>query len=264
MTPCYEVYAIRYATHNRVARHNFIALPDGHDEGDMPLDYFVWLLKDGERAIVVDTGFGEAEAASRGRKLLRCPTEGLARLGVRAEDVHDVILTHLHYDHAGNTGKFPRATFHVQEREMAFATGRYMCAPLFRLAYAAEDIRAVVSRLFENRVRFWEGDAEFAPGVSLHRTGGHTDGMQVVRVHTRAGWLVLASDAFHYYANRDKRAPFPIAFHLGDMVDAFDHVALLADDERLIVPGHDPLVRQRFQADPRDPEFTVQLDQPIW
>ena len=146
---------------------------------------------------------------------------------------------------------------------MAFATGRYMCQPLFRLAYAADDLRAMVSRLFENRVRFWDGDAEFAPGISLHRTGGHTGGMQVVRVHTCAGWLVLASDAFHFYANRDKRAPFPIVFHLGEMLDAFERVGHLASEERLIIPGHDPLVRTRFRPAPQDIEFTVRLDQPL-
>lgn len=262
MLPCYEVYAIRYATHPRGARHNFISLPDGHDEGDMPLDYFVWLIKDGARAIVVDTGFGAEQAAARGRTLLRAPEQGLARLGVQADTVQDVILTHLHYDHAGNIQTYPRARFHVQESEMAFATGRYMCQPFLRLAYAAEDVRAMVSSLFEGRVRFWAGDAEFAPGVWLHHVGGHTAGLQVVRVHTAAGWLVLASDAFHYYANRDKRAPFPIVYHVGEMLDAFDRVTTMADQERLIVPGHDPLVRQRFEIDARDPEFTVRLDRP--
>ena len=144
---------------------------------------------------------------------------------------------------------------------MEFATGRYMCQPFLRLAYAAEDIRAMVSRLFEGRVQVWNGDAEFAPGVWLHHVGGHTAGLQVVRVHTRVGWLVLASDAFHFYANRDLKSPFPIVFHVGDMLTAFERVTRLADDERLIVPGHDPLVRSRFPAEPLDPEYTVRLDE---
>lgn len=261
--PCYEVYAIRYATHARNARHNFVQLPDGHDDGAMPLDYFVWLIKDASRAIVVDTGFGAAQAAARGRSLQRPPEEGLARLGVAADTVRDVILTHLHYDHAGNLDTYPSAQFHVQEREMAFATGRYMCQPFLRLAYAADDVRAMVARLFDGRVKFWDGDAEFAPGIWLHHVGGHTAGLQIVRVNTTQGWLVLASDAFHFYANRELRAPFPIVYHAGEMLDGFARAAALASDAALIVPGHDPLVGQRFAPDPRDPKFTVRLDHPL-
>ena len=65
-------------------------------------------------------------AARRQRTFLRCPVQSLALLGIEATTVSDVILTHLHYDHVGNFDRFPAARFHLQEREMAYATGRYM------------------------------------------------------------------------------------------------------------------------------------------
>ena len=259
---CYEVYAIRYGHHARTAAHNFITTPSDH-EGDMPMDYFVWLVRNGARAVLVDTGFSPRAAQQRQRDFLRCPTEGMRRLGVEPATVQDVVITHLHYDHAGNTDLYPNARFHVQDREMQFATGRYMCHGFLRLAYDVEDIKAMVQRLFDGRLAFVDGDAELAPGLSLHHVGGHTAGLQVVRVRTRQGWLVLASDAFHYYANRHKASPFPIVFHAGEMLEGFTRVGQLASEERLVVPGHDPLVMRRFAAEPRDAGWTVRLHEPL-
>ena len=189
----YEVYAIKYAHHARRAAENFIGGPIGGDahDGPMPLDYFVWLVRGEGREIVVDTGFSAAMAAKRGRQHLRCPTEGLKLLGTDSKAVKDVVITHLHYDHVGNFELFPAATLHLQELEMRYATGAYMCHECFRGAFEVEDVVGMVRRVYENRVRFHSGDAGLFPGVSVHLIGGHTMGLQVVRVKTRRGWVVL-------------------------------------------------------------------------
>lgn len=258
----HEVYAIRYGHHRRVAAQNFIEAP-ADPQAPMPMDYFVWLIKcpDG-RHVVVDTGFDAQAAARRGREMLRPPEQGLARLGVDAAEVGDVVVTHLHYDHAGSTATYPRATFWVQEKELGFTTGKYMCHSFFRLAYEQRDVHAMVGHLFEERVRVVDGDVELRPGIRLRWVGGHTAGLQVVQVHTAAGWVVLASDLFHYYANRDKGSPFPIVYRPDQSLDAFGRVGDWASHESLIVPGHDPLVMQRFAPDPRDADFTVRLWEP--
>lgn len=120
-----EVYAIRYASMPRRRADNFIG-GDPHD-GPMPMDFFVWLLKSPTRSILVDTGFSAETAARRDRQFLRCPVEALRALGVAPDDVHDVVLTHLRYDHAGNLPKLASARFHVQDAELDYATGRCMC-----------------------------------------------------------------------------------------------------------------------------------------
>lgn len=242
----YEVYAIKYAHHERRASHNFIG-GDPHD-GPMPLDYFVWLVRGQGREIVVDTGFSAAMAAKRGRQHLRCPTEGLRLLGVNASELRDVVITHLHYDHVGGFELFPRATFHLQEREMGYATGRYMCQECFRGAFEAEDVAGMVRRVYDGRVRFHDGDAEVMPGVSLHLIGGHTMGLQAVRVATRRGAVVLASDASHFYANMEQVRPFPIVWSVAEMVDGYRRLRELAESPAHIIPGHDPLVLQRYPA----------------
>jgi glyoxylase-like metal-dependent hydrolase (beta-lactamase superfamily II) len=200
------------------------------------------------REIVVDTGFCAAVAKKRGRQHLRCPTEGLRRLGVDAGQVSDVVVTHLHYDHVGNFELFPRATLHLQDLEMRYATGRYMCHECFRGAFEIEDVVGMVRRVYEGRVRFYDGDAELLPGVSLHLIGGHTMGLQVVRVQTRRGAVVLASDASHFYANMEQTRPFPIVWSVADMVEGYRRLRELAHSSAHIIPGHDPLIMQRYPA----------------
>ena len=253
--PLYEVYALKYAHHARRAAENFIG-GDAHD-GPMPLDYFVWLIRGDGREIVVDTGFSAAVAAKRGRDHLRCPTAALKMMGVDAARVQDVVVTHLHYDHAGNFDLFPAATLHLQELEMRYATGRYMCSECFRGAFDVEDVVGMVRRVYEGRVRFHDGDAQLAAGVSLHHVGGHTMGLQVVRVATRRGWLVLASDASHFYANLEQERPFPIVWSVADMIDGYERMRSLAASPEHIIPGHDPLVMQRYPAPDRSLEGVV-------
>jgi glyoxylase-like metal-dependent hydrolase (beta-lactamase superfamily II) len=248
--PQYEVYAIKYAHHERRASENFLG-GDPHD-GPMPLDYFVWLIREAGtsagREIVVDTGFSAATAARRQRHHIRCPSEGLRLLGCEARTVKDVVITHLHYDHVGNFDLFPAATFHLQDREMGYATGRHMATPVFSGAFDVEDVVGMVRNTYAGRVAFHDGDAQVAPGVSVHLIGGHTMGLQVARVATRRGWVVLASDASHFYANMEQRRPFPIVYNVADMVEGYARLRELAESPAHIIPGHDPQVLARYPA----------------
>jgi glyoxylase-like metal-dependent hydrolase (beta-lactamase superfamily II) len=243
----YEVFAIRYASlSNRKASENFIG-GDPHESAS-DLDYFVWLARSKACAFVIDTGFDAEVGRRRGRRMILPPERGLALLGVEAKEVKDVVITHLHYDHVGNFGLFPAATFHLQDEEMAYATGRHMAQGFFNYAYEADEVAAMVREVYKGRVRFHDGDAELAPGLSLHRIGGHTKGLQAVRVHTRIGWIALASDAAHLYANMNETRPFPIVFDAGAMVEGYRRLRELADAPELVVPGHDPLVMRRYPA----------------
>jgi glyoxylase-like metal-dependent hydrolase (beta-lactamase superfamily II) len=251
----YEVYAVRYGRHERTARHNFIG-GDEHD-GPMPLDFFVWVVRNDQRTIVVDTGYDQVAADARGRQLITPVGQGLARLGVDPATIEDVVITHMHYDHAGNHGLFPQARYHLQDAEMAYCTGRCMCHAPLRQAYSVPDVAEMVGKVFAGRVAFHDGDDEIAPGVSLHLLGGHTMGLQAVRVWTRRGWLVLASDAAHFYANMDEARPFPIVHDVAAMLEGHRTIRRLADQPDLVIPGHDPLVFKRFP--PPAPELAGEV-----
>ena len=245
-TPRYEVYAIKYAHHARTAKENFLG-GDPHD-GPMPMDYFVWLVRGHGREIVVDTGFNVAVAAQRGRRVTLPVEQGLSLLGVDVAGVKDVAITHLHYDHVGNFDLFPAATFHLQDLEMQYATGRCMAVDAMRHAYELEDVVGMVRRVYAGRVKFHDGVGEIAPGATLHHVGGHTLGLQIVRVATRRGWVVLASDASHYYANMEQSRPFPIVYNVRDMVEGWHRARGLAESADHVIPGHDPLVLERYPA----------------
>ena len=242
----YEIYAIRYGHLERTATHNFLG-GDEHD-GPMPLDYYVWAIVGAGRTIVLDTGFDAATGAARGRTLVRPVATGLAALDIDPTGVRDVIVSHMHYDHAGNHDLFPQARYHLQDAEMAYCTGRSMCHGVIRAAFEARDVQAMVGRLYAGRVVFHDGTSEFAPGITLHRVGGHTRGLQVVRVQTRRGWVVLAADAAHFYANWQQRRPFPIVDDVTAYLEALGTIERLASSPQHVIPGHDPLVLQRYPA----------------
>ena len=243
----YEVYAIKYARHERTARSNFMDPPDIHD-GEMPIDYFIWLIRLNKQNILVDTGFNAEAASKRGRQLIRCPTEGLRLMNTEPEDIKDVIITHLHYDHIGNFDLFPNAHFHLQDKEMIFATGRNMLHKPFRAPFDVNHIKGMVEQVFAEKVVFHNGSAILQPGLELHHIGGHTAGLQCVRVMTKRGWVVLASDASHLYANFERKNPYPIIFREDEMLEGFETLKSLAASTNHIVPGHDPLVIERYPS----------------
>ncbi len=244
----WQVHAVKYADRNARMRADSFILADNHD-APHAMDYFMWVLRRDGNVILVDTGYDNIEAASRGRPIRMDPVAALRPLDLRPEDVAQVIVTHLHYDHAGGLHLFPNAHLHLQAAEMAYATGPCMCHDRLRMPFTADHVCEAVRRLYSGKLTFHDGDAEIADGVTVHRIGGHSRGLQAVRVRTESGFLVLASDAAHYYENLWGRKPFPIVVDLQDMLDGFNTLQRLASDPNLIVPGHDPLVRSLFPQD---------------
>ncbi|MFN0069926.1 MAG: N-acyl homoserine lactonase family protein [Chloroflexota bacterium] len=254
-TPNYEVFAIKYAERDARRAEHFIG-GDPHD-APMPMDYFVWLIRNDARTILLDMGYTAEVAAKRRRRHLRAPKDGLVMLGVDAATIDTVIISHMHYDHVGTYADFPNAVFHIQDDEMSFVTGRHMRHNQFRHSFEVDDVLGMVRLVYANRVAFHQGDDEIAPGVSVHKIGGHTAGLQSVRVHTARGWVVLASDASHYYEHMETGRCFPTTFHLGQMVEGYATLRGLAESPKHVIPGHDPLVIARYPAPARELDGTI-------
>jgi len=244
--PCHALYAIRYAQRDAMRSSHFMG-GDAHD-GPMPMDYFVWVAVHAGRAVLIDLGFTPQAAKRRRREFLQDPIEALRLLDIDPVTVEDVVITHLHYDHAGNLDRLPAARFHVQEPEMHFAAGRHMRYRYFASGYEADDIAQAVRLNLAGRMVQYNGEAEIAPGIRGVPAPGHSPGEQVVCVHTQRGWVVVASDASHYYENLLRRRPYPAAHHVDAMLESFDKVLRLAGGIEHVIPGHDPLVMQLYPA----------------
>ncbi|WP_373356259.1 N-acyl homoserine lactonase family protein [Pseudoroseicyclus sp. CXY001] len=259
----FELFALRYA-HNggRTGADNFVGGTDLH-ESSSPLDYYIWVARRSDRCFVIDTGFQKAAAEARGRDLLRTPAEALALLGIDAGRVDEVLLSHAHFDHAGGLGDFPAARVHVQDAEMAYATGRCMCHGFLQHPFDVEDVVRLVRLTYAGRVCHHDGDREIVPGLSVHRIGGHSAGLQSVRVWTKRGWVVVASDAAHLYENFRSERVFPFVYRVDELLEGYRRIRALADSDDHVVPGHDPLVMQLYP--PVSPELeglAVRLDEP--
>jgi glyoxylase-like metal-dependent hydrolase (beta-lactamase superfamily II) len=167
----------------------------------------------------------------------------------------------MHYDHCGNVDLFPRARYHVQDKEMVYCTGRCMCHKQLRFSYEEDYVVSMVRKLYAGRVTFHDGTSELAPGVTLHHIGGHAMGLQSIRVKTRRGIVMLAADAVHLYPHLDEARIFPTTYNLGEVLEGYETLKRLATSRHHIVPGHDPAVMKLYPAaSPALAGLVVRLD----
>jgi len=123
-----------------------------------------------------------------------------------------------------------------------------MCHQMLRVPFSEADVHAMVKKVFAYRCEFHDGTDELAPGITVHKIGGHTKGLQCVRVPTARGHVVLASDATHFYQHIETRRVFRVLYNLADMVEGYNTLERLASSKAHVIPGHDPLVLARYPA----------------
>jgi glyoxylase-like metal-dependent hydrolase (beta-lactamase superfamily II) len=227
-----EILAVRYGTLAATKGELFHAFDSGEPQD---LDYFFWVLRYDDAAVLVDTGFDPVVAERRGRTCLCPPVEALARLGI--DSVQRIVVTHFHYDHVGNLRAFPDAELLVPERELEFWTGPGLSDPRFAGHVEAAEVEWIAA----SGARTYAGGDEVAPGVTALALPGHTPGQMGLVVDG----VVLASDAVHFYEELEQRRPFWVFTDLPAMRASYE---VLASTDGILVPGHDPQVMERFEA----------------
>jgi glyoxylase-like metal-dependent hydrolase (beta-lactamase superfamily II) len=244
MSTPWRLWGVRMGRGERPTRDNFLVPGDrcGHSD----IDFIVWVAAHDGELVVVDTGFSPEAGRRRGRTLDIGPAAAVELLGFRAADVGTVVLSHLHFDHAGNLGDFPEARFVVQAAETSYVTGSAMRHRRLSHFYEPDDVAALVRLLFAGRVDVIDGDRTLFPGLDLVLVGGHTRGTQVVAVETARGRVVLAADAIHFDENLADQNPFPAMVDVEHTLDGFATIAALADSPAHVVPGHDPTIFRRY------------------
>lgn len=244
----HEVLAVRYGYSQTTRGDCFYRYASyGEPDGEIAMDFYFWVIRDGSKTYLVDTGASQAAIAKRpGRTRIRGARAALEALTIDPESVTDVILTHLHYDHTGHLCEFPDARLHLQQAEFEFWTGPHARQPPQLSLQEPGDIRHVARRLEQRQGSLVDGDAEVLPGVRMLRVGGHTPGQSIVVVENQQT-IILASDAVHYYGELDLDRPYGIFFDLGEMYAGYAKIRELESREHaVVVAGHDPLVTERF------------------
>jgi glyoxylase-like metal-dependent hydrolase (beta-lactamase superfamily II) len=247
-----EILAVRYGTRTTTRsetffNHHFYGEPDG----PLTMDYYFWVVRDGAEVQLVDCGFGAAAGRRRRRTMMVDPIEALRGLGVAPEDVSRVVVSHAHYDHIGNLERFPAAEVVLARREYEFWTGPYAGRPQFAVGTEPDELAQLVKAAADGRLRLVDDTATVAPGIEVVVVGGHTPGQMVAQVHAGEQAVVLATDAVHLYEEVERDMPFAALTDLEGMYRGFDVLREMTEDVgRVLVPGHDAAVPDRFPDRP--------------
>lgn len=240
----YQVHAVRFGTLAKFAKRGLIAGAPAGDSLDIAL--MVWLLRGGGRTVLVDAGFYREKFIRQWRPVDYVkPSEAVAALGIRPEDVTDIVVSHVHWDHADGADLFPRVNVWIQRDEYEYYVSD---SGTVKQRAIDADVAGMFHRLrLAGRVRLVPGDAqEILPGIRVFTGGKHTFASQFVSAATRSGTVVIASDNAYLYENLDRRVAIAQTLDAASNVAAQVRMLELAAGTRRIVPGHDAQVFTRF------------------
>ena len=244
----FDVYAVRFAT---IANFPVSSLISGVDRArKLDIAMTIWVLKGvNGRVALVDSGFHRDQYfKSFAVKDFILPSEAIVPLGIKPGDVTDIFLSHMHWDHAGGLDLFPAAHVWVQKDEFEYYTGEAWQSRNTHDGIDADDVLEIVKRNTMGRVTLVRGDDETSiSGIGFHIGGKHTWQSQFVSVETRANsTVVLASDNVYLYENLDTHKPIAQTLDADSNLRTQEHMRTLASSLKLVVPGHDPAVFDRF------------------
>jgi glyoxylase-like metal-dependent hydrolase (beta-lactamase superfamily II) len=240
----YQVYALCCGEKD-TTRSQFLYRDGSNDV--CTIAFYFWLVIGPEGPIVVDCAFGADEARRRGVRDYRDRTALLGACGVKPDEVKRVFMTHLHYDHWSGHDLFPNATFSIQRREIDFWRNDGGRFALFNSSADMTALAAVEHLTSAGRIHVVDGDWSVGAGLDAHLLGGHTPGLQTLSVSAGQDRVLIASDTFHFYENLSARKPVQVTVNMQQALQAMERIADLShDNPDLALPGHDPLVMQRF------------------
>lgn len=220
----------------------------GQTDGPVEMNFYYWIARNEERTIVIDTGFSESGASSRGRRQTLDPRESLASLGISPDHVTAVILSHLHYDHAGNLDLFPTTDYIIAEDELRFWEGPHASRGQFAPGVDRSDIAHVSLAREQGRLQTFSDRLRPFPGIEIIQIGGHTLGQSVVTVQTSDGPVLIASDAAHFYDELEDDLLFTMITDVIGGYEAYDFIREQEKSGAHVLAGHDVAVFERYPA----------------
>ncbi len=249
MTSVYEVVIVKHGTRSTVRSDVYLNYGLYHEpDAPIEMDYFFWVARNEERTIVIDTGYSTQGALARKRDILVSPPDAFDALGISPDSAPLVVITHAHYDHAGNVSHFPRSQVLMSAKEYAFWMSSNARRTQFHHSVEDSEVEQLAAIEREGRLETFEDRREIAPGIEIIEVGGHTPGQSVVLVATSDGPVLLASDAMHYYEEFERDIPFTYVADLIGMYEGFDRIRAMGEAGEYVhlVSGHDPSTLDRF------------------
>lgn len=243
----YEAFAVRFGILPAFSVSGLVAGADRERRLDIPV--MVWLLKGSNgKVVLIDSGFYRQHFLDQWKpRDFRTPAVAVEAAGVKADAVTDIIISHAHWDHVDGADLFPSATVWIQREEYRYYTGEAWHARNTHGGVDADDMLALLKINTAGRLKFVEGDdQEVLPGIRCYIGGKHTRESQFCTVKLASGTAVFTSDNVYLYENFDKHVPIAQTLDAASNLKAQDRARALASDPRLLVPGHDPAVFERF------------------
>jgi glyoxylase-like metal-dependent hydrolase (beta-lactamase superfamily II) len=208
------------------------------------INFYLWVIKTEAEVYLIDTGFTYEEGRKRGVQNFQNPTSQLQKLGIEASEIKKVVITHLHWDHFNGFESFPNATFYVQKKELDFVTQSVPKQPAITKVY--NDISSQISKLRdENRFHIIEGDYLLDGFIQLQHVGGHTPGLQTVKVKRENNPSIhFIGDNVYYRRNLSEKLPPMLNLDIPQTLRIYNQ---LEHEKNLIIPGHEPELVNEFK-----------------
>lgn len=248
----YSIEAIRYADSLGDPVSSMVM---GAPEGEKIDSVFAfWLIRGHGRTFLFDSGFHRERwfADWEVADYLR-PDQAIRLAGVSAEEVTDIIVSHIHWDHIGGIDLFPNATVWIQKDEFRHYTGDAWQPGMSHGGVDPEDVQELVRLNVTGRLRLVDGDnQQITEGIRAFTGARHTFASQYILVEGDPSF-VLASDNVYLYRNMEEgaaSATFSREDHAANIAAQKRMIELAGTIER-VIPGHDALQFERFPGNDR-------------
>ncbi len=247
----YEIYALKYAgPFVRTGAH--LMWYQDWDRVEK-INYYIWCIRGAGETVVVDTGVTPEMARERELNGYVNPVEVLARIDVKADEVRHVVITHMHFDHAGGVSLFPEATFYIQEDEYRFwAQDPVAIRPPFKAVSDEASTAYLASLEGTDRIALLKGDCQILQGIQCLLAPGHTVALQAVAVNTARGTAIVGSDCAHVFRNYKEDWPSVLIVDLVGWMKTYEKLRKKASSPDLLFPGHDRLMLEDYPQVAKD------------
>jgi N-acyl homoserine lactone hydrolase len=255
----YEIYTMWYSRLENYPVDSILFATDRGKTMTLPFSY-TYIKGDGKQ-MMFDCGYTDVELGMKWGAPAGAWTsiaDNLRKVGTSPDQISQLFIGHMHWDHAGGTGELPNAKIWVEKKEIEFAAGEITQKKHTMAGFVEADVLAMIRLNWEGRVIVVNGDRiEALPGVSLYLTPGHTAGTMTATFNTRKGVIPVVNDACYTYRNMKEMIPLGFGYDLVQMLDSYDKIKKLMGTGTTFVPGHDP---DFFNMFPKVAEGVVRVD----